>query len=179
MYYQRQTVLFVDGYNMIGAWPELLHLKKMDQLAQARDLLLNELSVYRKYRDMKIIVVFDAQFVPGLTQIYDHYDLMVVFTQEGETADSYIEREVTHWINPLHRVIVATSDSAEQWLIFQKGATRMSAQELWLEINQDKREIRQGIQHYSHLTRRRSPWKVDQLKLLNKLRFTLNDQEKE
>ncbi|MGF3066474.1 NYN domain-containing protein [Facklamia sp. P12945] len=180
MRYKRQEILFVDGYNMIGAWPELTQLKKMDQLNQARDQLLFELSEYRKYRDLKIIVVFDAQFVPGITQIYEHYQVEVVFTQEGETADSYIEREVAHWISPLNRVVVATSDMAEQWLIFQKGAMRMSANELYMQLQFNKRQVRQTVEdHYSQLIRRRSPWKLDQLKLLDDLRFRLDDDKNE
>ena len=78
---RRREVLFVDGYNMIGAWPELDRLKKRDEIQAARDLLLFELSNYRKYRDINVIVVFDAQFVPGITTTFDEYQVTVVFTQ--------------------------------------------------------------------------------------------------
>ena len=74
----KQDILFVDGYNMIGAWPELTHLKQRDELGAARDLLLFELSNYRKYRDIQVIVVFDAQFVPGITSSYDEYELSLI-----------------------------------------------------------------------------------------------------
>lgn len=176
MHYKRRQILFVDGYNMIGAWPELIELKRQDQLAQARDQLLFELSEYSKYQTIQIIVVFDAQFVPGLTQIYDYHQIEVVFTQTGETADAYIEREVANWISPLNRVTVATSDMAEQWLIFQRGAIRLSANELFMEVQSHKRQIRQTVKnYYSQLLRRKSPWKTDQLELLDALRFSLND----
>lgn len=38
-------ILIVDGYNMIGAWPELQKLKNKD-LAAARDLLIEKMAEY-------------------------------------------------------------------------------------------------------------------------------------
>ena len=90
----RKELLIVDGYNIIGAWPHLVKLKNQDKMEDARDSLLHELSNYQKYTGIKIRVVFDAQFVPGLQQSYQKYQLSVIFTKEGETADSYIERIV-------------------------------------------------------------------------------------
>ena len=60
--YEKQ-LLIVDGYNMIGAWPELVQLKKQERLEDARELLLSRLSNYAKYEGLEIIVVFDAQLV--------------------------------------------------------------------------------------------------------------------
>ena len=172
----KQDILFVDGYNMIGAWPELTHLKQRDELGVARDLLLFELSNYRKYRDIQVIVVFDAQFVPGITSSYDEYECTVVFTAEGETADSYIEREVPRYINPLTRVVVATSDAAEQWMIFQQGALRQSAKELLMEVDYAKAEINQDVTtYYNQRLRRRSPWTMDHLQQLNQLLYELEN----
>lgn len=167
---RRKEYLFVDGYNMIGAWPELNHLKQRDEIQAARDLLLFELSNYRKFRDLEVIVVFDAQFVPGLTATYEEYEVTVVFTEEGETADTYIEREVQDYIGPTTNVVVATSDAAEQWIIFQQGALRQSANELLMEVNYTKAEIRNEIDsHYDGRIRRRSPWTLDHMKLLGDL----------
>ena len=91
------------------------------------EALLNRLSNYAKYEGLKIIVVFDAQLVPGVTQSYTKYQLEVIFTEEGETADSYIERIAGELNNRLTQVTVATSDLAEQWVIFSQGALRTSA----------------------------------------------------
>lgn len=43
------VVLIVDGYNIIGAWPELEQLKEKD-IGQARDRLIELLAEYRIYR---------------------------------------------------------------------------------------------------------------------------------
>lgn len=174
---RRKEVLFVDGYNMIGAWPELEQLKKRDEIQGARDLLLFELSNYRKYRDIEVIVVFDAQFVPGITSTFEEFNVTVVFTQEGETADSYIERTVKKYINALTRVVVATSDAAEQWMVFQQGALRQSANELLMEVNYAKSQIRSDVStFYDSRIRRRSPWDVTHLEKLDRLREDIEGQ---
>ncbi|MGY3765698.1 NYN domain-containing protein [Vagococcus vulneris] len=165
----KRQVLFVDGYNMIGAWPELQKLKKQDRLEDARDLLLFTLSNYAKYQGIDIIVVFDAQLVPGIQQSYDKYGLTVIFTKEDETADTYIEREAGLKINPLTHVRVATSDLAEQWVIFSRGALRVSARELYKNIEESEASIKNDTANY-HFSdfRRNSPWSAEQLSDLKK-----------
>ena len=137
----KREILYVDGYNMIGAWPNLKRLQQRDEIGTARDELLHELSNYGAFAGVEVIVVFDAQLVPGITQRYEQYDLEVIFTQEGETADEYIERSVGEENFLVSNVKVATSDLAEQWMIFQRGATRKSANELWKDIKQTKQSI--------------------------------------
>lgn len=66
----KKPLLIVDGYNMIGAWPELVQLKNKDLMEDAREQLLQSLSNYAKYEKLAVIVVFDAQFVPGVTKNY-------------------------------------------------------------------------------------------------------------
>ncbi len=71
----KKNLLIVDGYNMIGAWPELVVLKNQDRMEEAREDLLTRLSNMAKYEGLEIIVVFDAQFVPGVTKSYQKYQL--------------------------------------------------------------------------------------------------------
>ena len=119
----KKRILIVDAYNMIGNWPQLDKLKKADRLEDARDQLLKVLSNYRKQMDMEIIVVFDAMYVPGLSKSYQQYDLTIIWTDEGQTADSYIESLAGRLLSPLTQVTVATSDQAEQWTIFSQGGS--------------------------------------------------------
>ncbi|EAA0304849.1 NYN domain-containing protein [Listeria monocytogenes] len=165
----KTPLLIVDGYNMIGAWPELVLLKNQDRLEDAREALLNRLSNYAKYEGLKIIVVFDAQLVPGVTQSYTKYQLEVIFTEEGETADSYIERIAGELNNRLTQVTVATSDLAEQWVIFSQGALRTSARELYKSVEKTEKDIHE---HQADLRlenfRRNSPWSPEQLAELKK-----------
>jgi predicted RNA-binding protein with PIN domain len=166
----KKQLLIVDGYNMIGAWPELVQLKKKDQLEDARDLLLNRLSNYAKYEGIEIIVVFDAQLVPGIQQTYKKYLLTVVFTKEDETADSYIERIAGEKNNRLTQVTVATSDLAEQWVVFSKGALRTSANELYKSVQKVETAITEHAAdiHFQEF-RRNSPWNIEQMSKLSEI----------
>ncbi len=166
----KKDLLIVDGYNMIGAWPELQGLKKKELLEEAREALLKRLSNYAKYESLETIVVFDAQFVPGITQSYKKYALEVVFTEEGQTADSYIEHLAGVRNTRFTQVAVATSDGAEQWVVFSKGALRISANELYKRVRHVEKEISGEIEniHFSSF-RRNSPWNESQLLQLGKV----------
>ena len=166
----KTQLLLVDGYNMIGAWPELAVLKNQDRLEDAREALLRRLSNYAKYEDIRVIVVFDAQLVPGITKNYSKYQLEVVFTEEGETADSYIERVAGELNDRLTQVTVATSDLAEQWVIFSQGALRTSARELYKTLEKTEQTIHQHQEDIQFTNfRRNSPWNDQQLSKLGQV----------
>lgn len=65
---------------------------------------------------------------------------MVVFTKEGETADNFIEKSIDK-IGRKTEVCVVTSDSLEQQIVFQRGATRMSSKELYFEVEKINQKI--------------------------------------
>ena len=155
----KKQLLIVDGYNMIGAWPELVQLKKQERLEDARELLLSRLSNYAKYEGLEIIVVFDAQLVPGIQQTYKKYLLTVVFTKEDETADSYIERLAGEKNDRLTQVTVATSDLAEQWVVFSQLYKAVQKTEKTIAIHATDIHFQQF--------RRNSPWNVEQLSKLS------------
>lgn len=159
----KKDLLYVDGYNMIGAWPHLARLYRADQLGAARDELLHDLSEFAKYEDIEIRVIFDAQFVPGIQKQYTRYNLTVIFTKEDQTADSYIEKAVGDENLHTTNVIVATSDLAEQWLVFQRGASRKSARDLYKEVRHTRTKIRMDTHEYNlKSTRRNSPYSEEQ-----------------
>lgn len=143
---RREDVLFVDGYNMIGSWPELTALKQQS-LEDARDRLLDLLSDYQSYAGLTIIVVFDAFQVPGLGSSSRQWRLQVVYTRERETADECIERLVGEWTSVRRHLYVATSDMTEQHVVFGRGALRLSARELQLEVEESRRDIQRTIRH--------------------------------
>lgn len=137
-------ILIVDGYNMIGAWPELQALKDED-LAAARDLLIEKLAEYKGYMGIHVIVVFDAYVVKGKETKYKNYNVEIIYTKEKETADAKIEKLAKEMMDRRTKVYVATSDSAEQWQIFGQGAFRISARELYNEIRQIENNIKKEI----------------------------------
>lgn len=172
----KKRILIVDAYNMIGNWPQLDKLKKADRLEDARDQLLKVLSNYRKQMDMEIIVVFDAMYVPGLSKSYQQYDLTIIWTDEGQTADSYIESLAGRLFSPLTQVTVATSDQAEQWTIFSQEALRKPAWELYQDIKHARRKVSEATKNYQiQSTVRKIPWDEQQLEKLAQLRDELSE----
>lgn len=125
--------LFVDGYNIINSW-DIFEVMRSEKLEESRDYLKNILVEYSAYSGIKIILVFDAHLVKGNSGTVERVNgLKIVYTQELETADHYIERSITKLARK-KRVRVATSDKLEQEIILSRGATRLSARELKDEI---------------------------------------------
>ena len=138
------NILVVDGYNVIGAWEELKRLKLRD-LELARDRLIELLAEYKAYTGDRVIVVFDAMYVKGIESKESIHGVEVIYTKENETADECIERLVKSLINVKTQVYVATSDYMEQKTIFSRGALRISARELWMEINNMEKDIQEDL----------------------------------
>lgn len=139
---RKEEFLLVDGYNILFAWEELKELSKSN-LEAARGKLMDILCNYQGYRNINLILVFDAYKVPGNPgELIQYHNIHVVYTKEAETADQYIEKLV-HDIGRKYDVTVATSDGLEQLIIYGAGARRMSARGLWEEIQRTEQEIRE------------------------------------
>ncbi|SHF47496.1 hypothetical protein SAMN02746089_01989 [Caldanaerobius fijiensis DSM 17918] len=138
-------VLFVDGYNIINAWPELKDLSKAN-LELARQELINMMVEYKAYKGIEVFVVFDALYVKGAANRTEMYKgVHVVFSKYGETADHYIEKNIAKYIKNNCIVKVATSDWVEQQVIMAQGAIRVSASELKEELKRFKESISREI----------------------------------
>ena len=130
--------LIVDGYNIIGAWPELQALKE-ENLEYARARLIEILSAHALSKRI-VILVFDAYQVKknsGSREMIQGIE--VIYTKENVTADMAIER-LTAQIPKHQKVFVATSDRLQQETIWGKGAFRISAMELKREVEQAEKE---------------------------------------
>lgn len=125
--------LLVDGYNVINAWNNLLSTTV--NLEHARDKLIDLLSGYGAYRGLQVRLVFDAQKVQNaMTTEEERQGIMIVYTREGLTADSYIERLAYQLVRQGERVYVVTSDAAEQMAVLGAGAYRISCRELYQDV---------------------------------------------
>lgn len=138
-------ILIVDGYNIIGAWPDLIALKNKD-LGAARDSLVEKMAEYQAYTGFRVIVVFDAHYVQqGIEKKYNNYKIEVIFTKENESADERIEKLAQSLNNRKTQIHVATSDFTEQWVIFGQGALRKSARELLNEMESIEKKIEKKV----------------------------------
>ena len=110
--------------------------------------------------------------MPGVRQRYDQYKIQVIFTEEDETADAYIERTAAELNTPRHLVEVATSDLNEQWTIFSQGALRVSARELEQRVAEIGSNLRKMSRQIDLSTPKLRPWNDSQL---DQLKQFLND----
>ena len=134
--------IFVDGYNVVNSWPNLKQRKDFSFEA-ARQTLIDKLHNYGVFKACKIVLVFDAHKVMGNVEKKEEVNknILVVFTKDGETADSYIEKQV-NLLGRKHEIVVVTSDSLEQQTIFQRGAVRMSSLEFYNEVVKVEKSIK-------------------------------------
>lgn len=169
----KRKILLVDGYNMVAFWKETRQLFKKSELDAARNILLHKLSNYASFEGLEIICVFDAQYMPGVRQTYDEFKVQVVFTEEDETADDYIERLAVELNTPLNQVSVATSDLNEQWTVFAQGALRVSARELEQRVSVTKSDLNQMGKQIDLAKPILRPWDDQQLEDLTKMMHDL------
>lgn len=140
----KEEYLLVDGYNIIFAWDDLKELAKTD-LDAARQSLMDTLCNYQGWKGCHVILVYDAYKVRGGRRSVEKYhNIHVVYTQEAETADMYIEK-ASYEISKKNRVRVATSDGLEQMIILGHGALRVSARMFRQEVDEANASIHRSI----------------------------------
>jgi len=119
------AVLLVDGYNIIGTWPCLKKTRDHVGLEAARGELVAAMTNYSAFQGYETQVVFDAQYqnTPSNRETITEF-LTVYYTDFGQTADTSL----------ISRLIVATSDRAQQLTVQGYGAEWLSAHQLCGEV---------------------------------------------
>ena len=142
-----QAILLVDGYNIIGDWSDLKQSRDRYGLETARHELIECLINYTAAVAYRTKIIFDAHYqdTPRSTVEYTSA-LSVHYTAFAETADTYIEKFCAAFNHKKYqqstRLIVATSDRAQQLTVVGYGAEWRSAQMLAGEVEQAARKIR-------------------------------------
>lgn len=137
----QRKIMLIDGYNVIYAWDELKALA-VTNLDSARAKLQDIVSDYQGYHNIELIIVYDAYKKAGGELREEAYNnITLIFTPEGETADSYIER-YAHTMGKNHLVTVVTSDRLEQITVMSQGCSLMSAREFREELQRTKEHMR-------------------------------------
>lgn len=133
--------LLIDGYNVINCWKEFKGIREVN-LEHARELLIAGVSEYAAFKGYRATIVFDALDVSGPGVVEKIHGIEVAFTDEEETADSWIERKA-YELSRLksNKVFVVTSDYAEQINILGAGGYRISAREFHEDYKKAKADI--------------------------------------
>ncbi len=143
--YYHQAFLLVDGYNVIGAWSDLKVIRDRDGLEAARHQLTESLVNYSAFKGFETQVVFDAHYqnTPANSEVLTSH-LSVYYTDFQQTADTYIEKTCANYQRQprVARLIVATSDRAQQQTVLGYGAEWLSALQLAHEVDSSIRRVR-------------------------------------
>ena len=134
--------LLVDGYNVLNSWQEFKQLR-VENLEHARELLLAKTSEYGAFKGLNVVLVFDATDAQGMAHEERRGGICVVFTSEGETADTWIEKKTYELVQAGERVFVVTSDYAQQIFVLGAGAYRISAREFREEYQSARKKIQE------------------------------------
>ncbi len=158
-----QAILLVDGYNVIGAWPDLIELRDFESLDVARVSLAETLANYSAYKGFETLLVFDAYGQPQAHRVEKFTQhLAIHYTSFGQTADSYIEISCAKFRNDIRkfekRLIVATSDRAQQLTVVGYGAE-------WMSVAQLNADVNLAVQKVKH---RQKPQKQSKQRFLSK-----------
>lgn len=94
-------IYLVDGYNMIGSWPEF---QRIPDISQSRELLASMLADFAGFTGDEVMLVFDGYKGDKMkTAVERVAGIDVIFTKRSETADHFIERTVDERMAQLPR----------------------------------------------------------------------------
>lgn len=141
-----QAILFVDGYNVVGAWSELRKIRDRDGLEESRRQLAEILANYSAFQGFDTQLVFDSQYRDASSnREVITPNLCICYTNFGQTADTYIEKACAAFRHDIRkfnqRLIVATSDRAQQLTVVGYGAEWMSAEQLAADVEAVNRRV--------------------------------------
>ncbi len=142
--------LIVDGYNIAHAWPSLKQLMARASLEDARDKLIERLSVYGIITGADVTVVFDAHHSTSLMNSEQTVEgVRVIFTRKGHAADHAIERIAYAASGRGDVITVATSDRFQRDLVRGMGGAVISALELERRVVEAEQEMGRRVRRYS------------------------------
>jgi predicted RNA-binding protein with PIN domain len=140
--------LIVDGYNVIHAWPSLKRLVGVS-LEDARDKLVERLSVFGQVTGADVTVVFDAHHSNAMANAEALVEgVRVLFTRKGHSADHAIERIAYAASGSGDNLTVATSDRFQRDLVRGMGGAVISAPELERQVIEAEQELGRRVKKY-------------------------------
>ena len=132
-------ILFVDGYNIVNAWPRLKKRFAKGDLLGCREMLLEDVASFTIQR-YNTTVVFDAsgaaenQGGVGRDRVDEYAGGLVRVVYAHTSADEYIEKRVRELRAEGQSVWTATSDGGIATACNLHGATVVSANWLVTEL---------------------------------------------
>ena len=125
--------IIIDGYNLIRQSNRYSALDERD-IQWGRDTLIEDLAAYKRIKRHRISVVFDGTAAPSFSLRKDRLKgIDVLFSRQGETADTVIKKMATH---AREKALVVTSDRDIVDHVESVGAAVISSPEFERKIEQ-------------------------------------------
>ena len=134
--------LLVDGHSVIHSWNDLRLLHQTRPI-QARHALIGQLRELHDAGPWAITLVFDGR--QGTAERGEPHDMIVHYSEAGETADSVIERLIGQKKNLAPEILVVTADEAERRTVEALGAFTASPEWLREELGARKVDVARAL----------------------------------
>ena len=119
-------------------------------LLSARDKVVDIVCDFQGYVGEECVLVFDAYrndvSIPVITK---EYNITIVYTKMGQTADMYIEQKSKE-LSENYKVFVVTSDSLEQLRILSNNSYRISCREFMHRYDNLKKKYKNTTSNSKH-----------------------------
>lgn len=169
----KKTYIYVDGYNIINSWHELIEIKNTS-LEEAREKLIDEMAEYKALSQKEVVLVFDAYNSDALKEKFvKKLGITIVYTKKFQTADTFIEKEMNR-LARRENVEVCTGDAQVQSIAFERGAARITSFELKSELSSKREKIKRTINKSFEKNYTDFPVSEDFVKALNKIEKKIN-----
>lgn len=146
---QKPHVYLVDGYNLMYSVENIKKIALRDLLS-ARDKVVDIVCDFQGYVGEECVLVFDAYrndvSIPVITK---EYNITIVYTKMGQTADMYIEQKSKE-LSENYKVFVVTSDSLEQLKILSNNSYRISCREFMHRYDNLKKKYKNTTSNSKH-----------------------------
>lgn len=146
---QKPHVYLVDGYNLMYSVEDIKKIALRDLLS-ARDKVVDIVCDFQGYVGEECVLVFDAYrndvSIPVITK---EYNITIVYTKMGQTADMYIEQKSKE-LSENYKVFVVTSDSLEQLKILSNNSYRISCREFMHRYDNLKKKYKNTTSNSKH-----------------------------
>jgi predicted RNA-binding protein with PIN domain len=141
----------IDGYSLIHSRPEL-RKALCRRLAHARDLLIGQLQRYRDQSGEAVTVFFDGRSGPEPKpakpkKARKETAIEIVFSAQGQSADTLIERRVGRAAAPANYLVV-TADHGIETTVGALGATSISPDSFFEMLEHSEKEFTEWLEDH-------------------------------
>jgi uncharacterized protein len=140
--------ILVDGYSLLHNWPELAPGRARHS-AQAREELIQRLTLYRDATGTPITIFFDGGGAPaGTPATVSTPELEVLYSKAGKTADDLIERAAYRFAD-YGEVLAVTDDNAERDTVISMGGMASNCWNFIQTVESTLGEVAQDIKRHN------------------------------